>query len=128
MRDSFWESKKYHNQRVLESIYKADTGNSVNIDNGCFNFKWDIERAISHMSKSKTEGWDIISGEVLKLDKTHPLIEKLKNKFEEWIQVGKIPDHLMKARLILISKENTDHPTIIDTRSISIVPVVTKFI
>ena len=35
------------------------------------------------MSKSKTVGWDIISGEVLKLDKTHPLIEKLKNKFED---------------------------------------------
>ena len=33
----------------------------------------------------------------------------------------------MKARFILISKDNTDHPTIIDTRPISILPAVTKF-
>ena len=33
----------------------------------------------------------------------------------------------MKARLILISKDNTDHLKIIDTRLISILPAVTKF-
>ena len=76
------------------------------------------------MSKSKAVGWDRISGEVLKLDKTHPLIEKFKKKFEEWIQVREIPDHLMKAKLILISKDNIDHPTIIDTRLINILLAV----
>ena len=35
------------------------------------------------MLKIKTVRWDRIPGEVLKLDKTHPLIEKLKNKFED---------------------------------------------
>ena len=33
----------------------------------------------------------------------------------------------MKGRLILLSKDNTDHPAIIDTIPTSILPAVTKF-
>ena len=41
--------------------------------------------------------------------------------------VRKIPDHLLKARLILIIKDKTDHSTIIDARPISILPAAIKF-
>ena len=56
----FGKAKNIIINEYFKSVYKADTENSVNIDNGCFNFKWDKERAISNMSKSKAVGWDRI--------------------------------------------------------------------
>ena len=54
------------------------------------------------------------------------LVKKLTNFFSNYIENGYIPNYFMKARLVLISKDNTKFPTIDKTRPINILPAITK--
>ena len=122
---SFWGLR----QRLLryEYLYKAENLDSKILDNRIFNFEWDIDRSIKSLSKSKEVEFDKNPGSVLKLEKDHSLINKLKSIFEDWMQRREVPGYLMKGRLILLCKDNIDHPAIIDTRLISILLAVTIF-
>ena len=54
------------------------------------------------------------------------LVKKFTNVFSNYIENGYIPNYFMKARLVLISKDNTKFPTIDKTWPINILPAITK--
>ena len=52
---------------------------------------------------------------------------KLKEWFTDWIKKGTISKFLMIGKLILISKESTDCPTLSNIRPITLLPAVIKY-
>ena len=53
-------------------------------------------------------------------------MKKIRNWFENWISKGRTPKYLTSGKLILLSEDFTETPTIEDTRAITILPAVTK--
>ena len=51
---------------------------------------------------------------------------KINKAFNSWILNNRIPNYLMKGKLILPSKDKSDSPTIENTRPITILPAITK--
>ena len=51
---------------------------------------------------------------------------KLRDTFSQFLRNGKVPDYLMMAKLILISKDETNTPTIDKVRPIGVLPAITK--
>ena len=95
-------------------------------ENGSFNYYWDMERALTSISRSKAVGIDGIPGKIFKQEINSPIISKIKKYFEEWIINWKLPEYMMIGNLILISKENTENPKIENTRPKSVLPSLTK--
>ena len=108
-------------------LYKWEQKPKEIINNGIFNYEIEIDKAIRRMAKDKATGWDNIPGEFFKsFSKSEELKQSLKNNFTEYVMNGKIPDYFMKARLILLSKEDNEAPPVHKTRPISILPTITK--
>ena len=86
-----------------------------------------MKRAIEQWASNKAAGEDYIPGGFYK-DKANRkiIIERLEKHFKEYIQTTEISNYFMEAKLILISKDNTEYPIIEETRPISILPTVTK--
>ena len=118
------------NDRVIkiyfENLYHADTEPTIIQNNGKFNFEWNIDRALERLTKSKATGVDGIPSKLFKIEKDNPLIKKIRNWFGNWIRKGRTPKYLTSWKLILLSKDNTETSTIEDTRTITILPTVTK--
>ena len=75
----------------------------------------------------RSHGYDNILASELKQETNSPLLIILKKYFIDWINESKIPEFLMTGRMILISKENNDSPTLENIRPITILPAVVKF-
>ena len=54
------------------------------------------------------------------------IANRLQKHFIEYLHWSEIPEYFMKAKLILISKEDTEYPEIENTRPISVLPTITK--
>ena len=111
----------------FEEQFDAKEDNIIIEDNGIFNYNWNINQAIERISKSEAVGIDNIPAVILKQSPNSPLMIKLKTWFSKWIEKGEIPKYLMIGKLILISKENNDCPSINNIRPITIFPTITKF-
>ena len=111
----------------FEKLFAANTTKIEIRNNAIFNYKYDIKRAISSISRSKAVGIDGIPSKALVQEINSPLMIKIEKWFKEWIIKGEIPDYLTQGRLILISKDNTKNPVINDTRPVTILPAITKF-
>ena len=101
--------------------------NNTYFNNGIFEFHCDIIRAIETLSRSRAAGIEGMPSKIYRHNVDHPIILKLKNAFDEWIQNSNTPDYFMKGRLVLISKIKSNTPEINDTRPISVLPAITKF-
>ena len=78
-------------------------------NNGIFNYKIDIERAIDRIANGKAIGWDYIQGEMLKLKHNTDLLKvRLQDHFRNYVMTGDVPEYFMNARLILLSKDDSD--------------------
>ena len=113
---------KNHYEKLYDSIEQK----SIIVNNRTFNYHCDIVRAIETLSRSNAAGTDGIPSKIYRQDMNSPIISKIKNSFNEWIQNCTTPDYLMEGRLVIISKDKTDLPDIKDTRPISILPAITK--
>ena len=51
---------------------------------------------------------------------------RLQNHFRNYVMTGDVPEYFTNARLILLSKFDSDTPQINKTRLISILPTITK--
>ena len=103
----------------FEEQFDAKEDNLIE-DNEIFNYNWNINQAIKRISKSEAVGIDNVPAVILKQSPKSPLMIKLKTWFSKWIEKGEIPKYLMIGKLILISKENNDCPSINNIRSIII--------
>ena len=122
------EEKDRLAKRYFEELYNNEEKLEVIANNGIFNYELEIERAIKSLSKSRATGIDGIPSSALKQDKNSQLINKIEKWFKDWVIEGDIPDYAMTGRLVLISKNNTETPPIDETRAITILPAITKFL
>ena len=53
---------------------------------------------------------------------------RIQQYFKDYLLKGKVPNYFMNAKLILIIKDGTDHPSIDKTRPINILPSITKML
>ena len=70
---------------------------------------------------------DKIPAKILKQDKSSLLLSKIIKTFTHWIQTSKIWSYMIIGRLILISKDKLETPTIENIRPITILPSIAKF-
>ena len=116
---------------MVRDYYKKlfeDTPQYSNIEsNGKFDYFVDIERAIGSIAMNKASGLDLIPGDLFKNTEMRTAIwERMKEHFGKYTREWQVPTYFMKARLALLSKEETNMPEIENTRPISILPAVTK--
>ena len=114
-------------KNYFEQLYSSRKTNITILNNGIFDYKCYIKRAIDTLSKSNAVGLDGIPWKTLKQEENTPIMIKIKDKFNLWIRECKIPKYMMKGKLLMISKDKSDSPTIDKTRPISILPAITKF-
>ena len=77
--------------------------------------------------RGKAWGTYVIPDEIFKNEDTRSkMAVKLRDIFSQFLRNGKVPDYLMMAKLILISKDDTNTSTIDKVRSIGVLPVITK--
>ena len=80
-------------------------------NNGIFKYKIDIERAIDRIANGKAIGWYYIPGEMFKLKQNTDLLKvRLQDHFRNYVMTGDVPEYFMNARLILLSKDDSDTP------------------
>ena len=92
-----------------------------------FNYKIEIEKAIDRIANGKVIRWDYIPGEMFKLKYNTVLLKvRLQDHFKNYVMTGDVPEYFMNARLILLSKDDSDTPQINKARPISILPTITK--
>ena len=84
-------------------------------------------KAIKRKSRSEAPGTDIVMSSVLKQERNSLLMNKLKLWFDNWIHNCSIPSFLMRGKLIMISKEESDWPKIKSIRHILVLLAVIKF-
>ena len=60
------------------------------------------------------------------MDKSEEMKLRLKEHFTRYVMTGYVPKYFMNAKLILLSKDDSETPTIQKTRPISILPTITK--
>ena len=86
-----------------------------------------LNEAIEESAVGKAVGLDGISAEWLKNRNWRKDIWNILNRhFKNYLIKGEIPNYFMKAKLVLISKDDSKYPTIDKTRPISILPAITK--
>ena len=95
----------------FESLYKD---NSDKIDakfNGYLDYRLEIDRSIESLATNKASGVDNIPGEFYKHKEMEVDIKyRLQWHFKEFLLKGEVPNYFMNAKLVLISKDDTDHP------------------
>ena len=111
----------------FNEIYQSESGDYKIRNNGIFDFKIDIDRAIESIAKNKAVGHDLIPGELFK-DKLmkEELKCRLGKHFRNYITTGVIPDYFMSSKLILLSKNYQEYTDINNIRPISVLPTITK--
>ena len=83
---------------------------------------WAI-RNIGH----KASGLDGMTSHTMKCPTLRAtLVNKLSKAFTRWLQDGMLPPYIARSRLILLSKEATNFPTVGAIRPISILPIIDK--
>ena len=79
------------------------------------------------MTCGKAIGNDGLSDLHLKLVQTNPIILlKLQQVFNFWFNSGKIPHYAKSARVVPLSKEDTEYPQYSKIRPICVLPAVYK--
>ena len=121
-----------HQKKQIVKIYYEQIYSSINNhykvrSNSIFDFRIDVERGIEQWAPNKATGIDNMPGIVFK-DNTYKkeIKSRLEKHFTDYLHKSNIPKYFMEARLILISKEDTEYPSIEKTRPISILPTITK--
>ena len=105
----------------FSKLYSDEIRKIVIRNNGIFNYEVNVESALNKISKGKACDLDNIPDTVYRWKETQEnLKQKLKEKFSTILKCGEVPPYFMKARLILLSKDNTDCPEITRVRPISI--------
>ena len=121
---------KFRDKYVKEYYQKAFNDNvtiGVIKNNGTFDYTIKINEAIERLATNKAVGWDYIPGELYKIvDKSEEMKLRLKEHFTRYVMTGYVPKYFMNAKLILLSKDDSETPTIQKTRPISILPTITK--
>ena len=113
-------------KQFFEKLYKSNEQPYKVPSNGIFDFRLNIWKGIEYWATNKAVGTDGIPEKFFKdWDKT-TLIKRLKIHFSKYLQESEIPEYYMEARLILISKDDTEYPEISKTRPISVLPTITK--
>ena len=101
------------NEVILNYFKQLYNGSKMPLygkNGGIFDFKIDARRGLEWWAMKKAAGIDEIPGEFYKYTKIKDiLIERLQKHFTEYTRNMPIPDYFMKARLILISKDGTEH-------------------
>ena len=112
-----------------EQIYSSRNNHYKVKNNSIFEFRIDVERGIEQWASNKTTGIDNIPGIVFKDDTYKKEIKGgLEKHFTDYLSKSNISKYFMEARLILISKEDTEYLSIEKTRPISILPTITKIV
>ena len=121
---------KLRDKRVKEhyqAAFKDDLPEAKINNNGIFDYTISIDEAIKRIATNKAVGWDYIPGEMYKIDKnSKELKSRLRKHFIRYIETSYILNYFMNAKLVLISKDDTETPPIHKTRSISILQTITK--
>ena len=121
---------KLRDKRVKEyfqAAFKDDLPEAKINNNGIFDYTINIDEAIRRIAINKAVGWDYIPGEMYKIDQnSKELKSRLRKHFVRYIETDYIPNYFMNAKLVLISKDDTETPPIHKTRPISILPTITK--
>ena len=82
--------------------------------NGNIDYRLEIERAINSVATNKASGIDNIPGELYRNRDARQLIkDKIETHFKQYLINSDVPDYFMHAKLVLISKDVTDHPTLV---------------
>ena len=107
---------KFRDEYVKEYYQKAFNDN-VTIgeieNNGTFDYTIKINEAIERLATNKTVGWDYIPGELYKIvGKSEEMKLRLKEHFTRYVMTGYVPKYFMNAKLILLSKDDSETPTI----------------
>ena len=94
---------------------------------GNIDYRLEIARAIYSVATNKASGIENILGELYRNRDARLLIkDKIEIHFSQYLFNSDVPDYFMLAKLVLISKDGTDHPTI--DKTISILPSITKLL
>ena len=110
----------------FEKLYNSNNINLKINSNGIYSYTWDLKRAVDNLSKSQAVGIDNVPGRAFKAKMDSPIMVIINKAFNSWILNNRIPNYLMKGKLILLSKDKSDSPTIENTRPITILPAITK--
>ena len=113
-------------KNYFEKLYNLNNTNLKINSNGIYNYTWDLKRAVDNQSKSQAVGIDNVPGRTFKQNMDSPIMVKINKAFNSWILNNRIPNYLMKGKLILLSKDKSDSPTIENIRPITILPAITK--
>ena len=113
----------------FKNLYKDNWG-KININfNGHLNYGLELDRAIKSIATNKASGIDNIPREFYKNKEMRDGIKlRIQQHFKDYQFKRKVPNYFMNAKLILINKDGTDHPSIDKTRPISILLSITKML
>ena len=123
----YGKSKDKWVKEYFQTVFQDNLPTAEITYNGIFDYTINIDEAIRNIAINKAVGWDYIPGEIFKIDKySEKLKLRLIEHFIRYIETGYVPNYFMHAKLILISKDDTETPVIEKTRPISILPSITK--
>ena len=111
----------------FSNLYKCNPKKIEIRYNNIWDFRMNIDRAIDFIATNKAWGIDSIPGEFYKTSEARNEIKnRISTHFELYIHREEIPEYFMQAKLVLISKDGSDHPPIGKIRPISVLPSITK--
>ena len=120
------ESKKRLVKNFFEQLYSSKETKHYISNNSIFDFRSNIWRGIKYWSTNKAAGIDNIPAKFYKGHNKDLIAIRLKEHFAKYLHWSEVPKYFMEARLVLISKEDTEYPEIENTRPISVLPTITK--
>ena len=120
------ESKKRLVKNFFEQLYSSKETKHYIPNNSIFDFRSNIWRGIEYWSTNKAAGIDNIPAKFYKGHNKDLIAIRLKEHFAKYLHRSEVPKYFMEARLVLISKEDTEYPEIENTRPISVLPTITK--
>ena len=86
----------------------------------------EVENAMRTL-KNKAIGLDCLKASLLKLPAVlHAIVPKITQAFNRWQQEGYCPLYLKSAKIIPLSKQDTEHPDYGQIRLIAILPTISK--
>jgi hypothetical protein len=103
-------------QQYFTKPFYSDSKTSELPNNGIFNFSVDLERAFESVAKNKAVGFDNLLGDIFRIN----------DHFSSYLRTWRVPSYFMRGRLILLSKDKSEFPTIDRTRPITVLPAITK--
>ena len=87
----------------------------------------EFKLAVAKLSKNKATGIDGLKDVQIKvLTRFEKFSEKMRAQFEEWLNGKNLPQYLITARTVFLSKDGTQYPKEGEVRIIAILPALMK--